>query len=242
MLSTTRDLTDMPDLSDIYRRKAPSMLPKGVLAVLHLTAVLAAAWLLFGGGMRSVSGSLGLQSTFASTLRRATLLAASIVYFVRTLLTTFVFLKRRFAWPEVLTIAVWIGALHLLFAFVGGRRTAPLGLAAAGGLLYLLGSYLNTASELQRYLWKRRPENKGRLYTAGLFHYATHINYFGDLVLFTGWVLLAANPFLLVVPFLMLLGFVFLNIPALDRYLADRYGDAFTQYAARTKKLIPFVY
>jgi protein-S-isoprenylcysteine O-methyltransferase Ste14 len=35
---------------------------------------------------------------------------------------------------------------------------------------------------------------------------------------------------------------VFLNVPALDRYLAERYGEEFQAYAARTKKLIPFVY
>jgi protein-S-isoprenylcysteine O-methyltransferase Ste14 len=232
----------MPDLSDMYREKAASTLPKCVLAALHLTLVLAVGWLLFGGGIRTVSGLLGLQDSLAPAFRRAILLAASSVYFLRTLLTTFVFLKRRFGWAEVFTIAVWIGMLQLLFAFLGGRRSTPIGLEGAGLLLYLVGSYVNTASELQRHLWKRRPQNKGRLYTAGLFQYAVHINYFGDLVLFTGWVLLTANPFLLAVPVLMLLGFVLLNIPALDRYLADRYGDAFAHYAARTKKLIPFVY
>ncbi len=69
-----------------------------------------------------------------------------------------------------------------------------------------------------------------------------HINYFGDLVLFTGWVLLAARSVLLFVPVLMLCGLVFLNIPVLDQYLAERYGEALQMYAAYTKKLVPFVY
>ena len=76
----------------------------------------------------------------------------------------------------------------------------------------------------------------------GLFRNAMHINYFGDLVLFAGWVLLTRRWVLLVVPGLMLLGFMFFNMPALDRYLAERYGEAFRADVARTKKLIPFLY
>jgi steroid 5-alpha reductase family enzyme len=171
------------------------------------------------------------------------LLGAAAVYFLRSLLTTFVFLKRRMSWAEVSTIAGWIGSLQLLFAFLGGRQTAPVGLVEMVGiLLYVGGSYLNSGSEFQRHVWKQQPEHQDQLYTEGLFRYAMHINYFGDLVLFTGWVLLTRRWVLLVVPGLMLLGFVFLNIPALDRYLAERYGEAFRAYAARTKKLIPFLY
>ncbi len=69
-----------------------------------------------------------------------------------------------------------------------------------------------------------------------------HINYFGDLVLFTGWALLTARAVLLFIPVVMLWGFVVLNIPALDHYLAERHGETFQMYAARTKKLVPFVY
>ena len=40
----------------------------------------------------------------------------------------------------------------------------------------------------------------------------------------------------------MLLGFVFGNIPMLDAHLAEHYGQEFTAYARRTRKLVPFVY
>jgi hypothetical protein len=132
--------------------------------------------------------------------------------------------------------------MQLRFAFLGGRQTEPVGIPeGAGALLYVAGSYLNTGSEYQRHVWKRRPQHQGQLYSGGLFRYARHINYFGDLLLFTGWVL-TRRWVLLVVPVLMLLGFVFVNIPALDRYLAERYGEDFGAYAARTKKLLPFLY
>ena len=52
-----------------------------------------------------------------------------------------------------------------------------------GILLFIIGSYINTYSEIQRKRFKDNPNNKGKLYTLGLFQYARHINYFGDILL-----------------------------------------------------------
>jgi steroid 5-alpha reductase family enzyme len=233
----------MPGLQEMYRDKSPSAGPKVALAQAHLCAVAAAGWLLFGGGIAQVSAWLGLETELASPGRHALLLGAAAVYFLRTLVTAFLFLKRRMGWAEVGFVAAWVTTLQLLYAFLGGRQAAPVGLLEAVGVgLYLAGSCLNTGSEYQRLAWKRQPRHEGRLYSGGLFRYAMHVNYLGDLVLFTGWVFLARNWWLLGVPLLMLLLFVFVNIPALDRHLAGRYGEDFKEYAARTWRLIPFVY
>jgi len=233
----------LADLSLMYHDKGPSRVEKCTLAVLHGSVVVAAGWLLFGGGVPAVARQIGLSTAVGPPLRRALLLAAGGIYYLRTLVTMFVFLRRRMRWNEVAMIAIWIGSLQLMFAFFGGRNDAPLGLVAAVGvLLYVIGSCLNTGSEFQRYRWKQHPEHTGQLFTGGLFRLAMHVNYFGDLVLFTGWVLLTGRWYFGVVPVLMFCGFAFANVPALDRYLAKRYGEAFQQYAARTKKLIPFLY
>lgn len=97
------------------------MLAKSALALFHLSVVWAAAWLLFGGGIRTVSGWLNLGADLASPLRRALLLGAAAIYFLRVLVTLFVFLKRRMGWAEVGTVVTWIGAPLLLCLF---RRTA----------------------------------------------------------------------------------------------------------------------
>jgi steroid 5-alpha reductase family enzyme len=178
-----------------------------------------------------------------SALRRALLLSASAAYFLRVVVTIFVFMKRRMGWGEVSVVALGIGVPQLCFAFLGGRQTAPVGLIEGLGIfLYAVGSCLNTGAEYQRHLWKKQTEHQGQLYTGGLFRYAMHINYFGDVVLFSGWALLTARWILFAVPVFMLLGFAFLHIPTLDRYLAERYGQAFQGYLARTKKLIPYFY
>ncbi|MGB6647716.1 MAG: DUF1295 domain-containing protein, partial [Bacteroidota bacterium] len=133
----------------------------------------------------------------------------------------------------------------VLFAFLsdGLRTLEPLGvLDVVGALLYLTGSYLGTGSEYFRHVWKARPENQGHFYTEGLFRYARHINYFGDLLLFCGFAVLTQQMWTGIVPLIMGLNFVLILIPAQDAYLASRYGTEFDNYARRTKKLIPLVY
>jgi protein-S-isoprenylcysteine O-methyltransferase Ste14 len=233
----------MKDLAAIYRDKTPSPTTKIALASAHLLIVVVVGWMLFGGGISRVEGLFGASRSVASELRRGALMGAAALYFMRTLITIFVFMRRRMPWSEAATIAVWVGTIDLLFAYFGGRNAAPFGMVGSVGVLMVLtGSTLNTGSELQRHLWKRRPENAGHAYTGGLFALARHINYFGDEVLFTGWVLMTGTMWLLAVPGIMACGFVFVNIPALDRYLEEHYGDEYRRYAQHVKRFVPYVY
>jgi len=97
-------------------------------------------------------------------------------------------------------------------------------------ILFFLGSFLNSFSEIQRKWWKADPANRGRCYSNGLFGYSMHINYFGDTVLFAGWCLFTSNFWVLGFPLLMGCAFVFFHIPGLDSYLAERYGEEFKIY------------
>ncbi len=101
---------------------------------------------------------------------------------------------------------------------------------------------MNSYAEYARHIWKQRPENRGRLYTRGLFRWSRHPNYLGDLVSFSGICLISGRWMTVVIPLLMLAGFVFINIPMLDAHLRDHYGVPFDEYEKRTRKLIPFVY
>ncbi|MBT8366674.1 MAG: DUF1295 domain-containing protein [Deltaproteobacteria bacterium] len=96
--------------------------------------------------------------------------------------------------------------------------------------------------DIHRHVWKLKEENRGRLYTEGLFSKSMHINYFGDIVLFTGFAMITHRFFMLVIPSVMTLNFVFIIIPSLDRYLEKKYGAEFRDYAQKTKKLIPWIY
>jgi steroid 5-alpha reductase family enzyme len=108
--------------------------------------------------------------------------------------------------------------------------------------LFLIGSWANTYAEFDRNRWRARPENRGHLYTGGLFRYTRHRNYLGDLLSFSGLCLFAGRWLTGIIPALMLLGFVFVNIPMLDAHLRAHHGEDFESYARRTSKLIPFLY
>jgi protein-S-isoprenylcysteine O-methyltransferase Ste14 len=225
----------------MYGEKAPSLPQKTFLVVNHLIALAGMAWLLFGGDLEQIGARWGWSA--GDLTRRVLLMGCALVYFTRLLFTAFLFMKRKMAWSEALTIAFWIYLIYTVFATTGGTNRRPIDLVTILGLaLFVLGSYLNTGSEYMRHVWKRQPENAGKLYTGGLFRYARHINYFGDITLFTGFALVAGRLPALIIPALMIVFFATFNVPALDKYLAGRYGQAFDDYARKTKRLIPFVY
>jgi protein-S-isoprenylcysteine O-methyltransferase Ste14 len=227
----------------VYGEYGRSSRPKAALTALHSGGVLAAWWLLFGGGFETVGRWTGAALPVGDALRRLVIFACAVVYFARVCFTLFYLTRRRFGWGEAFGIGLYVIFVDVFFALLGGTNPRPLGAAAnIGGLLYLLGSYLNTGSEYLRHVWKKKPENQGRLYTQGLFRYAMHINYFGDEVLFTGYALITGSPWALIVPALMAAGFLFINVPMLDTYLKKRYGADFDDYSRRTKKFIPFLY
>ncbi len=195
--------------------------------------------------MTSIAACVGIAFflELPNSFRAQILVLIAALYFGRHLVTLFYLLARRVDWAEVLGLAVFMALFEIGFVWLAGQATTAFGVVdIVGVILIAIGSYLNTYSEMQRKWWKADSANKGHCYTLGLFRYSMHINFFGDVVLFTGWALLTANLWALGLPILMASMFIFLHIPGLDTYLAGRYGDEFTAYAAKTKKLIPFVY
>ena len=180
---------------------------------------------------------------YGDPLRRILLSSCLIIYVIRLQVTVWVFQKRKWTWSETITITILMPFVLYAFASVGGSNKQVVGaVEIIGILLYLSGSYINTHSEYYRHAWKLKEENKGRLYTERLFSLAMHINYFGDIVLFTGLAMITHSLSMFVIPLIMALNFVFFIIPSLDRYLEKKYKDEFKDYSKKTKKLIPMIY
>ena len=176
-------------------------------------------------------------------LRRILIASCLIIYFVRLQVTVWVFQKRKWTWLETITITVLMSFVLYAYASVGGNNKQVVGaVEVIGILLYLSGSYINTHSEYYRHVWKLKEENRGRLYTEGLFSLARHINYFGDIVLFTGLAMVTHSLSTLFIPLIMAMNFIFNIIPSLDKYLEKKYKDEFRDYSKKTKKLIPMIY
>jgi protein-S-isoprenylcysteine O-methyltransferase Ste14 len=228
---------------DVYNFYALSLAQRIFLTITVASCVALAWWILLGSGLTIIGACFGRSWHQGNALRCIILTAALTVYFLRLFLTQFVFLKRGVRWSEAFAIAPWLLFIYLWLSIEAARNAAPFAIPAYIGLaLFLIGSWMNTWSEHQRNVWKKRPENRGHLYTGGLFRYTRHPNYFGDVLSFSGLCLITGRWVTAIIPALLIAGFVFANIPILDRHLQEHYGDEFTRYAARTRKLIPFIY
>lgn len=227
----------------VYGEDGKSIGPKALLTGLHAASIYAVYWLFFQGGLVALSLWTGRSFLPGAFSRRVLLFSCAIVYFLRIVFGCFYLMRRTMRFGEAVGIGFFVFLVHIYFALLGGTDPHALGaVAGLGALLFVIGSYLNSAAEYGRLRWKKDPANAGHLYTGGLFRHSRHINYFGDEVLFTGYALITGSPWAFAVPAFMVLGFLFANIPALDRYLACKYGDEFESYAARTKRFIPFVF
>ena len=139
--------------------------------------------------------------------------------------------------------AFFLPGVFFSFSLAAASRNTPLGIPAWIGLgLYVVGSWLNTWSEQQRYWWKQHGENKGHLYTGGLFSLSRHINYFGDMLLSSGWAMGSDRWWNVWAPLFMTTGFVFGHIPELEKYLAHKYSEEWPEYARKVKSLVPFIF
>jgi protein-S-isoprenylcysteine O-methyltransferase Ste14 len=221
----------------------PSGTQKLTFVVLHLAILGWGAWLLLDGGAVGVLSLFGWIATPAEPVRRAVLVVCGLIYWLRLTLGTFIFMRRRMDGSEVAVVVPWLLVIHTTFALLGATATGSIGwLFGLGLALYAAGSLINTVSEYQRHRWKQVPAHGGHLYTGGLFRYARHVNYFGDIVLFSGWALATGRLVALVLPAIMTVVFVFEHAPRLDRYLAERYGDEYARWAAETPRLVPFLF
>ena len=176
-------------------------------------------------------------------VRNILILTCMSIYFFRLLFTLFIFFQRKLYWGEAIVIANIMPWIFPYIAYKSGDYIGTIGwMEIIGILLFLTGSFLNTASEYFRFSWKQKKENTGHLYTGGLFKYARHINYFGDIVLFGGLAIVAHQIQLLIIPISMAVVFVVILIPLKESYLKDKYGNEYISYAANTKMLIPLIF
>ena len=220
----------------------PSFWRKSVFTICILATVSMAILLMFIDNLHSFAW-LKLYQISGDLARRILIVSCLIIYFLRLQITVWVFQKRKWTWIETITISILMSFALYVFANVGGNKKQVIGVVEMiGVLLYLSGSYINTHSEYYRHIWKLKEVNKGRLYTEGFFSLSMHINYFGDIVLFTGFAMITHSFSIFIIPLIMTVNFVFNIIPSLDRYLERKYGDEFRYYAKKTKKLIPLIY
>lgn len=149
-------------------------------------------------------------------------------------------------WEEEISlwrgVAYYWGGLTLYwvapFLLTSRGVQAPPWLLALAISLYALGVFLHFTSDMQKFILLRH--NPGHLITDGMVHRTRNINYFGELLTYTTFALLALHwlPF-----FILGLAIAVEWLPNMnrkDRSLA-RYPE-FATYRRASKKFIPFLY
>lgn len=211
--------------------------------VFHFLLILIVFWILFEDGLPAISSWFEKTWFPGDLTRRILLFTTSTIIFLRWGLTNFYLLKRKMSWTEIIVVSIELLLIHSSYNILGGQVTNSVGITEIIGIvMFVIGSYLNTGSEIMRLKWKKDPDNKGKIYNQGLFKYSRHINYFGDVVWATGMALISGSIWIFLIPVYMSCGFIFMHIPRLDKHLKERYGEQYEIYASKTKKLIPCIY
>ncbi|MEP6860135.1 MAG: DUF1295 domain-containing protein [Deltaproteobacteria bacterium] len=227
----------------MHGRKETSRLPRMVWVAVHAAQVAVSLWLLLGGGYAMVGRWFGASWTAGDPDRSIVLAAFAIVLWARMTLTALVLLRRRMEWGEAIAVMFATAIYQWGFALLGAGTSGSLDVLDVIGIgLYVIGSFFNTGSELQRRAFKAKPEHAGQLYSGGLFALSRHPNYFGDALWGVGWALVTHTAWSIIIVAIEIGGFVFSQIPMLDKYLEEHYGDAYRTWARRTKRFVPFVY
>lgn len=215
-----------------------------VCTLIHAILLALAIWIYFGSIVSIVSIWIGIEYTGSMVYARKSILTAfGMVLFLRILFVHLYLLKRKFGWEELGGVVMALIIYQVGFAFLSFGSTGSIDIVDYIGIaLFIIGSYLNTGSEIQRKRFKDDPSHAGRLYTGGLFKYVRHINYFGDILWVTGWAVLTRNWWSALIPLGLTAGFVFFFIPPLTDYLREHYKDQFSEWKEDSKALIPFIY
>lgn len=228
---------------DLYANKSAALPQKLTITGLEVLFIGLSYFILFGGGDILLMQTFGWPGLGATLERRWVIFLFNIIILARLGVMMFVFMRRTIPWSEAFSVPVAFALYYVGFAVLVLANTNPLGWVdwlAVG--LFVLGCYLNTGSELERHIFKLDANNRGKIYTGGLFQWSMHINFFGDVVWVLAYGLIAMHWVGFLLPLMLLAMFMFFNVPKLDAYLAMRYGQPFKDYAATTKRLIPFVW
>ncbi|MBO6946259.1 DUF1295 domain-containing protein [Altererythrobacter sp.] len=146
--------------------------------------------------------------------------------------------------------AVWvIFTASAALVIITSQDAAPLGLFFwAGTAIWVIGFAFEVIADDQKRRFKKDPANKGKFIKSGLWAWSQHPNYFGEITLWTG-ILVMAIPLLSGWSWLAVISpiFVYLlltrisGVNLLDGIGKDRWGDdpAYQQYRKNTPVLFP---
>lgn len=138
-------------------------------------------------------------------------------------------------------MVAWFVSLPIQASMV---ERAPAGVfTVLGAAVTTVGVFFEAVGDAQLAVFKRSPANTGQVMDAGLWHYTRHPNYFGDVCVWVGLWLVAAQQWLGAATVLSVVLMVYLlaaktGKPLLERALLDQ-KPGYRSYVARTSGFFP---
>jgi protein-S-isoprenylcysteine O-methyltransferase Ste14 len=228
---------------DLYGQKSKSIPQKIIIHLIEIILLWLSYWILFQNGGIWVENHLGITNSNGNIDRRVIIFLFNITIFVRLAYMMIFMLKRKIPWEESISVPMAFALYFIGFPLFVLPISEPIdGLDYFALAIFVVGCILNSGGEILRNQWKKNPENIGKIYTEGFFKYSRHINYFGDLLWVIAYAMITRNVWSITIPVFLFSFFAFYNAPKLDKYLKERYGKEYDEYAKKTKMLIPFIY
>ncbi|MGI8890648.1 MAG: methyltransferase family protein [Chthoniobacterales bacterium] len=144
----------------------------------------------------------------------------------------------------IIGLSIWAG-FYCRGAFPEGRASHPSAVYLIGLIIFVLGLIVRWSAIV--YLGRFFTVNVSiahdhRLVTTGPYQYVRHPSYTGVLMLFFGFGLCLLNYFSLLAVFLPIcIGFLW-RMRVEEQTLREAFGQRYQEYAARTRRIIPFVF
>jgi steroid 5-alpha reductase family enzyme len=137
-------------------------------------------------------------------------------------------------------LTAWIISLPLFYAMQPGHSPGLFDLI--GLLLWLTGMYFEVVGDYQLWRFRRKAENRGKIFTRGLWQYTRHPNYFGEFLIWWGFYCLALSAgayWVIVSPLLMSFFLMkFSGVGRLEQTMKQRAG--YEHYMQSTSAFFPY--
>jgi len=146
---------------------------------------------------------------------------------------------------------LWVTfSLAAALVVVTSQKRVPFDIFLVIGILvWIFGFGMEAIADRQKSLFRQNPENQGKFIHTGLWSWSRHPNYFGEIVLWIG-VMIIALPVLFGWQWVALISPVFITIlltrisgvPMLEKRADEKWGgqEDYEAYKANTSVLIPF--
>ncbi len=134
---------------------------------------------------------------------------------------------------------VFVGLLYALPGYFAFTNPVPLSFTATAIALplYIFGSLINTSADVQKMTAK---QEGAKLVSDGIWRFSRNINYFGDLMRYLSFSVVAGSIWAYLVPSAIALLYL-QRISQKEQTMVEKYAD-YATYQQSSRRLIPFIW